>query len=67
MITTVLSCVLVRRKRQVYINHYNCFIVFHYYQFADSDMKTNEAIQVNEAYGAQDNSYTTVLDTNTSV
>ena len=41
--------------------------MFHYYQFADPDMKTNEAIQVNEAYGAQDNSYTTVLDTNTSV
>ena len=77
MITTVLSCVLVRRKRQVYImiiNHYNSFIVFHYYQFTDPDLKTNEAygtcdtnIQVNEAYGTRNNSNTTIQDTNIPV
>ena len=49
------------------INRYNSFIVFHYYQFTDPDIKTNEAIQVNEAYGAQDNTDTTVQDTNTPV
>ena len=56
------------------INHYNCFIVFHYYQFTDLDLKTYEAygtcrsintnIQVNEAYGTCNNTNTTIQDTN---
>ena len=59
------------------INHYNSFIVFHYYQIPDPDLKTNEAygtcgnintnIQVNEAYGTRNNTNTTIQDTNIPV
>ena len=82
VITTVLSCVLVRRKRQVYIriiNHYKLIVLFCFIiqQFIDPDMKTNEAygtcgnintnIQVKEAYGTRTNTNTTIQDTNMPV